>query len=174
MPHYGKASYSGESLTLSNSLISVGVHRRESGWGWVEICTPNGECLGVLEHLGETMVLGGAGNAAANLQSLGGRAILAGIFLFFALMGNVMGKVRRNFYIGVRVPWTLASERVWNDTHRLAAWVMTSAGVAGFLAILFGAPIWAGFVLLFVPMFIPIVYSFLHYKALERSGQLEA
>lgn len=33
----------------------------------------------VLEHLGETMVLGGAGNAAANLQSLGGRVILAGI-----------------------------------------------------------------------------------------------
>ena len=103
-----------------------------------------------------------------------GRALLAGIFLFFALMGNVMGKVRRNFYIGIRVPWTLASERVWNDTHRLAAWVMTAAGAFGFLALVLGAPIWVGMVLLFVPMMIPIVYSFLHYKALERRGQLEA
>ena len=55
-----------------------------------------------------------------------GRGFFAGIFLFFAMMGNVMGKVRKNFYIGIRVPWTLASERVWNDTHRLAAWVMTA------------------------------------------------
>ena len=44
-------------------------------------------------------------------------------------MGNVMGKVRKNFYIGIRVPWTLASDRVWNDTHRLAAWLMVGGGV---------------------------------------------
>jgi uncharacterized membrane protein len=36
------------------------------------------------------------------------------------LMGNPMGKVRRNFFIGIRTPWTLASERVWYATHRLA------------------------------------------------------
>ena len=64
-----------------------------------------------------------------------GRAFIAGMFLFFALLGNVIGKVRKNFYIGVRVPWTLASDRVWNDTHRLAAWVMVAAGVIGFVMI---------------------------------------
>ena len=42
-----------------------------------------------------------------------------------------MGKVCKNFYIGIRVPWTLASDRVWNDTHRLAAWVMVAASVIG-------------------------------------------
>ena len=42
-----------------------------------------------------------------------GRAILAGVSVLIALTGNVLGKVRRNFYIGVRTPWTLASERVW-------------------------------------------------------------
>ncbi len=30
--------------------------------------------------------------------------------LGLGLMGNVMGKVRRNFYVGFRVPWTLASD----------------------------------------------------------------
>ena len=69
-----------------------------------------------------------------------GRAFLAGLFLFFGLLGNVIGKVRRNFYIGVRVPWTLASDRVWNDTHRLAAWVWVAAGVIGFAMIVLGAP----------------------------------
>ena len=57
-----------------------------------------------------------------------GRAMIGGMFLFFALLGNVMGKVRKNFYIGIRVPWTLASDRVWNDTHRLAAWMMVAGG----------------------------------------------
>ena|SRR5215469_2046519 len=47
-----------------------------------------------------------------------GRAIIGGTFLLFGSLGNLMGKVRRNFYIGVRTPWTLANERVWNTTHR--------------------------------------------------------
>ena len=87
-------------------------------------------------------------------------------------MGNVMGKVRKNFYIGVRVPWTLASDRVWNDTHRLAAWVMVAAGVIGFAMIVLGAPIMAAFAVLIVSAFIPVIYSFVHYKSLERRGAL--
>jgi uncharacterized membrane protein len=101
-----------------------------------------------------------------------GRAFLAGMFLFFALMGNVMGKVRKNFYIGVRVPWTLASDRVWNDTHRLAAWVWVSAGAIGFIMIVLGAPILTAFAVLIVSAFIPVIYSFIHYKSLERRGAL--
>jgi uncharacterized membrane protein len=102
-----------------------------------------------------------------------GRGFFAGIFLFFGLMGNVLGKVRRNFYIGIRVPWTLASDRVWNDTHRLGAWVMVAAGAIGFLMTIFGAPLWMPIVVLVGSVSIPLVYSFVHYKALERAGQLE-
>ena len=102
-----------------------------------------------------------------------GRAFFAGIFLFFAMMGNVMGKVRKNFFIGIRVPWTLASDRVWNDTHRLGAWVMIAAGVTGFVLSVLGASFWVSFALLMGSMLIPIVYSFMHYKALERAGRLE-
>jgi uncharacterized membrane protein len=101
-----------------------------------------------------------------------GRGFIAGLFLFFGLMGNVMGKVRKNFYIGVRVPWTLASDRVWNDTHRLAAWVWVSAGAIGFAMIVLGAPIIAAFIVLIVSAFIPVIYSFVHYKSLERRGAL--
>jgi uncharacterized membrane protein len=102
-----------------------------------------------------------------------GRGFFAGMFLFFALIGNVMGKVRKNFFIGIRVPWTLASDRVWNDTHRLGAWVMVAAGVIGFTLTILGVPIWVPFGILVVSMLIPLVYSFLHYKALEKAGQLE-
>jgi uncharacterized membrane protein len=101
-----------------------------------------------------------------------GRALIAGIFLMLALMGNVLGKVRRNFYIGVRVPWTLASDRVWNDTHRLAAWLMVASGLLGFVMILIGVPIIYSIVVLIGSALIPVVYSFVHYKALERRGAL--
>ena len=94
------------------------------------------------------------------------------MFLFFALMGNVMGKVRKNFYIGVRVPWTLASDRVWNDTHRLAAWVWVAAGVIGFGMIVLGVPIIYPIVVLVLSAFVPVIYSFVHYKSLERRGAL--
>jgi len=101
-----------------------------------------------------------------------GRVFIAGMFLFFGLMGNVIGKVRKNFYIGVRVPWTLASDRVWNDTHRLAAWVWVSAGVIGFGMIVLGAPVLAAIAVLLVSALIPVIYSFVHYKSLERRGAL--
>ena len=101
-----------------------------------------------------------------------GRAFIAGMFLFFGLMGNVIGKVRKNFYIGIRVPWTLASDRVWNDTHRMAAWLWVGSGVVGFAAIVLGAPIVLAVGLLVAAGLIPVIYSFFHYKALERKGAL--
>jgi uncharacterized membrane protein len=101
-----------------------------------------------------------------------GRPLIAGIFLMFALLGNVLGKVRKNFYIGVRVPWTLASDRVWNDTHRLAAWIYVASGLLGFIMILVGVPILYPIILWIGSLFIPVIYSFVHYKALERRGEL--
>jgi uncharacterized membrane protein len=59
-----------------------------------------------------------------------GRATVGGVCLLFALLGNLMGKVRRNFFVGVRTPWTLANERVWNATHRFAAKTMVVGGLA--------------------------------------------
>lgn len=94
-----------------------------------------------------------------------------GIFVAFALMGNVMGKIRRNFFMGVRVPWTLASERVWNETHRLTAWLMVAAGLVGAGVALAGFP-WAAFGLLVPALLVPVVFSLVRYKQLERRGEL--
>ena len=101
-----------------------------------------------------------------------GRLLLGGLFLFLALIGNVLGKVRRNFFVGIRVPWTLASDRVWNDTHRLAAWTMVAGSLIGFLIVVTELPIVAAFVVLIVSVLIPIFYSFVHYKQLEHRGAL--
>jgi uncharacterized membrane protein len=49
-----------------------------------------------------------------------------GIALLFVALGNHMGRLRQNWFIGIRVPWTLANEEVWNRTHRAAGrlWVI--------------------------------------------------
>lgn len=101
-----------------------------------------------------------------------GRAIVGGVCLLFALLGNLMGKVRRNFYIGVRTPWALANERVWNATHRFAAKTLVAGGLAGLAltaAGLNGRPV---IVVLLAGAFVPVVYSLVFYKQLERRGEL--
>jgi uncharacterized membrane protein len=41
----------------------------------------------------------------------------------FAVIGNFMGKIRPNWFVGVRTPWTLSSKMSWDKTHRLAGWL---------------------------------------------------
>src|SRR5262249_3168437 len=101
-----------------------------------------------------------------------GRLLLAGIFPFFALLGNQLGKVRRTFLMGVRTPWTLASETVWTQTHRVAAWTFVAAGVFGFVAAVADAPLLVCFGMLIAAAVTPVVYSLVLYKRLEREGRL--
>ena len=100
------------------------------------------------------------------------RLPIGGIFLFIALLGNVLGRVRRNFWIGVRTPWTLASERVWNDTHRLSARLFVAAGLLGFVGVLSGVPPAGAFAFLMLVVLVPVVYSLVHYKRLARRGEV--
>jgi len=85
------------------------------------------------------------------------RAIVAGLCLAAILIGNLLGKVRRNFFIGIRTPWTLASERVWYSTHRMGAKAAVGAGLAAFAAILLGAPVWVAFTLVIAGFVAPVV-----------------
>jgi uncharacterized membrane protein len=101
------------------------------------------------------------------------RSLVAGIFLFFALLGNVLGKVRRNFWVGVRTPWTLANEKVWNATHRLSAWLFLGLGLVGFVAVLAGVNLLIVMGVFIAAILWPIIYSLVLYKRLERTGQLE-
>ena len=41
--------------------------------------------------------------------------------ILFIIIGNVMGRIRPTFFVGIRTPWTLADDEVWRKTHRLAA-----------------------------------------------------
>ena len=100
------------------------------------------------------------------------RAIEGGVCLLIAVLGNVMGKVRRNFYVGIRTPWTIANEQVWNATHRFAAKTMFAGGVLGLIAAILRAPFWLPIGLVMAGALVPAVYSLVFYKRLERRGEL--
>ena len=101
-----------------------------------------------------------------------GKAICCGVCVFVALFGNLLGKVRRNFYLGIRTPWTLSNERVWYATHRFAAKTFVVAGLFGLLLSVIGLYQWA-FCALLICGLAPLVYSLVYYKQLERSGELD-
>lgn len=100
------------------------------------------------------------------------KAIMGGVCLLIALLGNVLGKVRRNFYIGIRTPWTIADERVWNATHRLGARTFVVGGLVGFLfAMAWNWP-WLSLGSVLSGALVPAIYSLVYYKRLEHRGEL--
>lgn len=98
--------------------------------------------------------------------------LTGGIFLFLALIGNVLGKVRPNFWVGIRTPWTLANEIVWERTHRFAAWLFVAVGVVGLIGSMLGVHLAILFAILMVAALTPVIYSLVLYKRLERAGTL--
>ena len=124
-------------------------------------------CVGFFGYLHVVML-----QAALHPDLRVGRVLMVGLFLFIALMGNMMGKVRRNFWVGVRTPWTLASDRVWIATHRLAARLMVAAGLFGAVGVGLGAPIFVVLTVLMAALIYPIVHSLVLYKKLDGEGTL--
>jgi len=55
-----------------------------------------------------------------------GKIIRFAIGVLLAFTGNYFGKIRHNYTFGIKTPWTLASEEVWNKTHRISGplWVL--------------------------------------------------
>jgi uncharacterized membrane protein len=89
---------------------------------------------------------------------------LGGTGVLLLVIGNYLGKVRSNFFFGVRTPWTLSSELSWNKTHRLAGRLFVAVGAALIVASLLGlSGRWLLFGLLGslgVVAIVPIVYSY--------------
>jgi uncharacterized membrane protein len=117
---------------------------------------------GVLLVLGIAAMLAGAGHAVP-------MAIIAplAVGVLLIVRGNYMGKLRSNFFMGIRTPWTLASEAVWERTHRLAAWVYVLAGMAMIVLELAGAMTGWWLAAVVVVVLIPHAYSYFIYRRLE-------
>jgi uncharacterized membrane protein len=58
------------------------------------------------------------------------RVIVVAVGALFAVIGAALGRLRPNWFVGIRTPWTLSSLRSWDATHRLGGRVFMAVGVA--------------------------------------------
>ncbi|WIG55818.1 MAG: hypothetical protein OJF61_001606 [Rhodanobacteraceae bacterium] len=83
------------------------------------------------------------------------------------VIGNFMGKFRKNFFVGIRTPWTLTSDVVWERTHRLAGWLFVLAGLAWIVGGLAHVSPTMLVAISFAAGFIPAIYSYFLYRRVE-------
>ena len=69
------------------------------------------------------------------------RVALVGLGALLVLLGNSLGKVQPNWFVGIRTPWTLTSTLSWRRTHRLGGWLFVMGGLLWLGAGLWGAPL---------------------------------
>jgi len=88
----------------------------------------------------------------------------------FMVMGNYMGKLRKNFFIGIRTPWTLASDAVWERTHRMGGWLFMLAGAVVMAMALIGTPMPLLMGVALCAALIPVIYSYVAYRRMASHG----
>jgi uncharacterized membrane protein len=91
--------------------------------------------------------------------------VAAIVGLLFIILGNYLGKIKPNWFVGIRTPWTLSSETVWNKTHRFGGKVFVVCGflliLTGFLPAAWRLPLFAADIIILV--FGTIIYSYFAY-----------
>ncbi len=89
--------------------------------------------------------------------------------IIFYYCGVLTENAKRNWFIGIRTPWTLSSESVWNKTHKTGGKLFKIAGLTAFLGMLFPNYV---FYFIFIPVllvvFYAIIYSYFKYQKEKR------
>lgn len=83
--------------------------------------------------------------------------------IIFLIIGNYMHKVKHNYTVGIKIPWTLHSEENWNRTHRFASWLWMLAGIVFLINIFLKTDILV-FAVIITTVAVPMIYSFVLYK----------
>ena len=84
--------------------------------------------------------------------------------VLFILIGNYLPKTKQSYTMGIKLPWTLASEENWNRTHRLAGFLWVLGGVYFIVMSFIGWSVPAFVLPLAVMVLLPMVYSYLLYR----------
>jgi uncharacterized membrane protein len=99
-------------------------------------------------------------------EQLNNNLVLLTVAVLFIIIGNYMPRMRPNWFVGIRTPWTLSSEEVWRRTHRLGGQVFVVAGFLMGLAAFLPAA-WSFIVVIAAAIIsagIPIAYSYWMYR----------
>jgi len=100
-----------------------------------------------------------------------GKAMMPALGVLFIFVGYMLRKAKRNYFIGIRTPWTLSSDKVWDETHRLGAVLFIISGLLAFIGGFFGSMIafWMMFVPLIGSTIFLLIYSYVLYQQETKS-----
>ena len=98
-------------------------------------------------------------------------AMLPFIGILFIAIGFMLRKAKRNFFIGIRTPWTLSSDSVWEKTHQLGSILFMASGAFAIIGGLFGGmtAIWLMFIPLIGSSLFLVIYSYVLYRGETKS-----
>lgn len=97
----------------------------------------------------------------------------AAFCIIFIITGNFFPKMRRNGTLGIRVPWTLKNEVVWNKTHRLSGFIWVITGCIMLPICFFAKTAYAYNIMLIsftISIVVPLIYSYVIYKKLQNDS----
>jgi uncharacterized membrane protein len=99
-----------------------------------------------------------------------GVAMLPAMGLLFVFAGIMLRKAKRNFFIGIRTPWTLSSDRVWDETHRIGSTLFIISGILALLGALFADyAVWFILIPVLASTLFLLVYSYVLYQRETKS-----
>jgi len=85
--------------------------------------------------------------------------------IFFIILGAFMPKIKRNWFVGIRTPWTLQSDEVWIKTHKFAGKSIMAGGILSFFTIFLGSnAFWVFLIILIISTLSPVLYSYLVFR----------
>lgn len=97
--------------------------------------------------------------------------IIPATSLYFVLLGFFLPQTKRNYFVGIRTPWTIHSDKVWDMTHSFGEKVLVGTGVLALFSVLIPRYSFLIFISLIVFAFCAItVYSYYVFKEIESQA----
>lgn len=88
--------------------------------------------------------------------------------LLIIFLGNYMGKIERNFWVGFRTPWTIISEENWKQTHRFGGKAYVILGLVSLAASVWIHSMLAPVAALLLASLVGVLYSYIYYTKYEK------
>ncbi len=97
------------------------------------------------------------------------------IGLLMVLIGNYLPTLKPNYFVGIRTPWTLESERVWKRTHRLGGWTFLAGGILIMISSILPPSVRRAFMIvaLVLIILIPVLFSYIWWVREEKEQALK-
>lgn len=94
-------------------------------------------------------------------------ALPIAVLLLYA--GILISNSKRNWFVGIRTPWTLSSDAVWDETHRVGGVLFKISGVIAFLGVVFPSyTFWFILVPVLLSALFSVIYSYVVFRRMKK------